>query len=92
MQRWLSVYREPEEELDLVDKGALIGQVTGLSGHSDPIDDLSSALRTQPSAGHAALVEWLDVREATVRQNTQEIEQQNRSAGSAHKKSELGVH
>jgi len=49
------------EELDLADKGALTGQVAGLFGHYDPINDLLNALRTEPSASYAALAARLEV-------------------------------
>ncbi len=73
-----TVHRKPVEELDLADKGALTGQVAGLSGHSDPINDLINALRTEPSAGYAKLAERLEVSEATIKRNIQKLKQQNR--------------
>lgn len=73
-----TVHRKPVEELELVDKGALTGQPSGLSGQADPISDLLNALRTEPSAGYAALAERLEVSEATVKRNIQKLKQQNR--------------
>ena len=73
-----TVHRKPVEELDLADKGALTGQIAGLSGRSDPINDLLNALRTDPSADYATLAERLGVSEATVKRNIQKLKQQNR--------------
>ncbi len=73
-----TVHRKPVEELELADKGALTGQASGLSGQTDPISDLLNALRTEPSAGYAALAERLEVSEATVKRNIQKLKQQNR--------------
>jgi len=73
-----TVHRKPLEELDLADKGALTGQVTGLSGQNDRINDLLNALRTEPSASYAALAERLEVSEATIKRNIQKLKQQNR--------------
>ncbi len=73
-----TVHRKPVEELDLADKGALTGQVAGLSGHSDPINDLLNALRTDSSADYATLAGRLGVSEATVKRNIQKLKQQNR--------------
>lgn len=72
------VRRKPVEELDLADKGALTGQVAGLFGHYDPINDLLNALRTEPSASYAALAERLEVSEATIKRSIQKLKQQNR--------------
>lgn len=72
------INREPVEELELVDKGALTGQAFHLSGQVDPINDLLNALRAEPSAGYAALAERLEVSEATVKRNIQKLKQQNR--------------
>jgi ATP-dependent DNA helicase RecG len=66
------------EELELMGIGAVTGQVVGLSGHSDPINDLLIQLRIEPSAGYAALAERLDVSEATVKRYIQKLKQQNR--------------
>ena len=73
-----TVHRKPLEELDLADKGALTGQVTGLSGQNDRINDLLNALRTEPSASYAALAERLEVSEATIKRNIQKLKQQDR--------------
>ncbi len=73
-----TIHRKPLEELDLADKGALTGQVAGLSGHSDRINDLLNALRTEPSASYATLAERLEVSEATIKRNIQKLKQQNR--------------
>lgn len=73
-----TVHRKPVEELDLADKGALTGQAVDLSGHADPINDLLSVLRTDPSADYAILAERLEVSEATVKRNIQKLKQQNR--------------
>ena len=73
-----AVHRKPLEELELADKGALTGQVAGLSCHSDLINDLLNALRAEPSAGYAKLAERLEVSEATIKRNIQKLKQQNR--------------
>lgn len=72
------VNRKPLEELELADKGDLTGQASDLSGQADPINDLLNELRTEPSAGYAALAERLEVSEATVKRNIQKLKQQNR--------------
>jgi predicted HTH transcriptional regulator len=73
-----TVHRKPVEELELADKGAITGQVVDLSGHPDPINDLLTVLRTDPSADYATLAEQLEVSEATVKRNIQKLKQQNR--------------
>jgi ATP-dependent DNA helicase RecG len=73
-----TVHRKPVEELELADKGALIGQSAGLSGHSDPINDLLNALVTESTADYATLAQRLGVSEATVKRNIQKLKQQNR--------------
>lgn len=66
------------EELELADKG-VTGQVAGLSGHPDPINNLLTVLRTDPSADYATLAEQrLEVSKATVKRNIQKLKQQNR--------------
>ncbi|MFZ5766560.1 MAG: HTH domain-containing protein [Thermodesulfobacteriota bacterium] len=76
-----TVHRMPVEELELADKGAISGQVAGLSGHPDPINNLLTVLRTDPSADYATLAERLEVSEATVKRNIQKLKQQNRFRG-----------
>ncbi|MHB8707560.1 MAG: RNA-binding domain-containing protein [Desulfuromonadales bacterium] len=77
-----TVHRKPVEELDLADKGALKvqikGQVAGLSGHSDLINDLLNALNATPAADYSTLAQRLGVSEATVKRNIQKLKQQNR--------------
>lgn len=73
-----TVRRNPVEDLDLTDNGALTGQLAGLSGHADRINDLLIALNAEPSADYASLASRLGVSEATVKRNIQKLKQQNR--------------
>ena len=73
-----TVHRRAMKELDLADKGAITGPAVGLSGHPDPINDLLTVLRIDPSADYATLAGRLEVSEATVKRHIQKLKQQNR--------------
>jgi len=77
-----TVHRKPVEELDLVDTEALTVQIKGqdadLFGQSDPIIDLLSAIKNDPSADYETLAQALNVSEATIKRNIQKLKRQNR--------------
>lgn len=63
---------------EMADKSAVKGQSTGLSGQTDPINDLLKTLNVDPSAGYLTLAQRFGVSETTVKRNIQMLKQQNR--------------